>query len=486
MINFSVVFSVIGYLLCAIACAETLPAFIELIVFKTADWVPFISASVFTAFFGFFMIFVNRSADKAIIRVREAFLLTGLAWIFCSVFASIPFYWSSLNLSFTDSIFEAVASITTTGASVTPTAEFLPHGIIFWRSILQWIGGIGIIVMAMTIFPILRVGGMQLFRSEFSDHSDKVLPKISQIATVILATYMLFTLICAVLLFLAGMGWFDAICYGMSALSTSGFAIAGDSMGMDQNYWIELIIFIFMLLGGTTLMFFVRLSRSGVSALKNDKQVQWYFIFSFFAGIVLSLHLWLDQTTQLSWLQALRHGLFMAVSTITSSGFVQSDYMFWTPFSLTFLFMLSFIGGCTGSTAGGIKILRFYILFKMAAAHLRQLRFPHGVFVPVYQGHRLNETVATSVYTFLILYCITLILTACFFSWMGLDFTVALSSAAGFLGNIGQGYSSNPGLFAAFALTSPIVKWVCILIMILGRLELLTLIILLMPSFWKE
>lgn len=484
VIAFRAVFFLIGVLLSIIAIAMLIPLSVELFVYQTSGWKGFALSAFVTGLVGTLLALSNRSEGKTELRVREAFLLTAASWISTSLFAGLPFYWSSLSLHFLDCWFESVSSLTTTGASVLSHLYKVPKGILLWRALLQWLGGTGIIVMAMTILPILRIGGMHLFRSEFSDRSEKILPRVSQIASAILSIYFLFTLTCALLLHLAGMKWFDAICHAMATVSTAGVSTHDLSISSFQSFSIELILMIFMIVGGTTFILFVKLWHRNYKAVWQDSQLRAYFAIIGVASLFISLWLWGNQGMDL--ISSVRHATFAVISVITSTGYITQDYTTWGSFPLVLFFLLSLVGGCTGSTSGGIKILRFQVLGTVALSHLRQLRRPHGIYLPTYQSQKISENISTSVFTFITLYAFCLIILAGGLSIFGLDFATSISGAASALGNLGPGLSPIIGPSGTFADLDTAPKCLLMFGMLVGRLELLTVLVLFMPSFWRD
>ncbi len=484
MIAFRAVFFIIGILLSIIAAAMLIPLSIELFVFRTGGWREFAISSFITGLIGTLLVLSNRSGGKTELRVREAFLLTTVSWVSTSLFAALPFFWSSLSLGFIDCWFESVSSLTTTGSTVLTHLNKVSRGILLWRALLQWLGGTGIIVMAMSIFPILRIGGMQLFRNEFSDRSEKILPRVSQIAAAILSIYLVFTATCAILLHLAGMKWFDAICHAMGAVSTGGLSTNDLSIAAFHSFYIELILMVFMIIGGTTFILFVKLWRQNYRSVWQDSQLRAYLGIICFASLMGTFWLMLNQNVD--FLSSLRHSSFAVVSVITSTGYTTEDYSLWGSFPLVLFFLLSLIGGCTGSTTGGIKIFRFQVLFAVALSHLRQLRRPHGIYLPTYQSQKISENISTSVFTFITLYLFCLIVLAGGLSVFGLDFITSLSGAASTLGNLGNGLGPLIGPIETFANLGTGPKCVLMFGMILGRLELLAVLLLFMPSFWKD
>jgi trk system potassium uptake protein TrkH len=351
------------------------------------------------------------------------------------------------------------------------------------RALLQWLGGIGLVVMAMTILPALKIGGMQLFRSEFSDRSEKYFPRVSQIASAILSTYLLISALCGVAYWLAGMTPFEAICMMMTTVSTAGFATSDLSVGAFDSYPIEFIAIVFMIMGSITLLLFTRFLQGDPKSIWRDSQVRVFVSLMAIATILLSFWLW--GTDQYEFVNSVRHASFSVVSIATTTGFTTLDFNMWGSFPLIFLFLLMFVGGCTGSTAGGIKIFRFQILFKAAKVQILQLRRPHGVFVPLYNHQKLRETDFMSVLAFFALYIFCYAVLALSLSFTGLDVISSLSGSATILGNVGPGLGDQIGPSGHYGNLPDLAKWFMMFGMLVGRLELLTLLILFTPSFWR-
>jgi trk system potassium uptake protein TrkH len=461
-----------------------IPLSMELFIYRTDGWRGFVVSAFLTGLVGTLLVLSNRAQGKTELHLREAFLLTSASWGLISFFAGLPFFWSSLGLDFLDCWFEAVSSLTTTGSTILVNLDKMPKGILLWRALLQWLGGTGIIVMAMSILPVLRIGGMQVFRNEYSDRSEKILPRVSQIASAILSIYFGFTLICSVSLHLAGMKWFDAICHAMSTVSTGGFSTKDLSIGAFHSFAIEMIIMIFMIIGGTSFILFVKLWHRNYKAVWKDSQLRIYLSIIAIASLLGTLWLYLNQ--KVDFLNSLRQSSFAVISVITSTGYATQDYTTWGPFPIVLFLLLSIVGGCSGSTSGGIKIFRFQVLVAVALSHMRQLRRPHGIYVPIYQSQKITENVSTSVFTFIILYTFCLIVISCGLSISGLDFVASISSAAAAIGNLGPGLTQAIGPLGTFTDLSVASKGILMFGMILGRLELLAILILFMPSFWRD
>jgi trk system potassium uptake protein len=337
--------------------------------------------------------------------------------------------------------------------------------------------------MAITVFPVLRIGGMQLFRSEFSDRSEKILPRVSQIAAGILYAYTLFTLLGYGGLKLCGMESFDAFCHAASAISTGGLSTRNSGMLAFDSPAVEVVLMILMVIGGGTLMLYIRLWKGDYKSVLRDQQLRGYLIALCFACVFLSICL-LIQGKPL--LDSIRMGCFVAISTLTTTGFVLFNYMDFGPTIVTMIFLMSFVGGCTGSTAGGIKIFRFQIIGSFIRNHIKQLRRPHGVFIPMYQGQKISDPLVSSVFTFIGLYLVSVAVLAILLSLTGLDFVSSISGAVAAIGNVGAGLGNILGPVSNVNQIPIFSKIFLMLGMILGRLELLTALVLLSPSFWRR
>ncbi|MBI1954467.1 MAG: TrkH family potassium uptake protein, partial [Proteobacteria bacterium] len=438
MIAFRSVFFLIGVLITIITLFMVIPLGVEFFIYQTNHWKPFGIAIFISGFIGSTLALAFKPDDNIQLKVREVFLLTTLSWVLISLFAGLPFYMSNKNISFVDACFESVSGLTTTGASAFTNLESFSRGFLLWRALLHWLGGVGIIVMAMTILPILRIGGMQLFRSEFSDRSEKILPRVSQIAQAILITYVFLSFLCAILLKIAGMSWFDAICHSMSTLSTGGFSTKTDSIGFYKSPAIDVIITIFMIIGGTTLLMYVKLWNRDFSVLKKDTQLHLYLLVLAVPSLIIAV--WRHFAEGVHFLESLRQSTFTVASLITTTGFTNCDYSYWGNFATIILLFIMNLGGCTGSTTGGIKTFRLKVLLTLAKTHLKQLRRPHGVYFPTYQGQKIDEGIAISVFTFVTLYSLSLSFLTLSLGACGLDFITSFSGASTSLANVGTAF----------------------------------------------
>lgn len=472
---------VTGILLCALSVSMLFPLFADLIM-GHEDWKVFLMCFIFTAFFGGALVLTNASKQFHM-SVRQTFLLTTLSWVVLALFSALPFALSGLNMSMTDSVFEAVSGITTTGATVITTLEQTPPGILLWRAILQWLGGIGIIVMALSVLPILKVGGMQLFKTESSE-SEKALPRARQLATYIGFIYTGLTFICMVFYMMAGMNGFDASAHAMTTIATGGFSTFDSSFGEMDSVWIEINAIAFMLLGGLPFILYVKALRGSWRDLFNDSQVRLFL--SLVAIATLTLIAYLVLKDQEPFLEALRRASFNVVSIITGTGYTNGDYGAWGGFAVILIFFLMVVGGCAGSTTCGIKIFRFQVLYTVTISQLKQLIYPNGVFTPHYNHQALPKGVSSAVMSFFFVYALSFSLLAIGLSFIGLDFLTAMSGAVTSISNVGPGLGEIIGPTGTFEPLPDSAKWLMCIGMILGRLELFTVLVLFLPHFWHR
>jgi trk system potassium uptake protein TrkH len=476
------IFFVIGLLMATLAIGMCLPAVVD-IVRGDDDWKAFAASAGGTMFIGVSLVLTCRSDDMQL-TIRQAFLLTSLSWIVLTAFAALPFTFSKLEMSFTDSFFEAMSGITTTGATVITGLDFAPPGILLWRAVLQWLGGIGIIVMAIAVLPMLRVGGMQLFRMESSDQSDKVLPRAAQIASSIGLIYVGLTVIWTALLWFAGMGKLEAVAHAMTTIATAGFSTADASIGHFDSAAIDWIITFGMMLSGLPFVLYLQAVRGRPMELWRDSQVRWFLAILW--TVIAMLVLWQVFANGEPFLEALRYVAFNVTSIMTGTGYATADYDQWGTFAIVMFFVVMFIGGCAGSTTCGIKIFRFQVLYAMAATQMKALLQPHGVFIPQFNNRPIPETVGLSVLTFFFSFVFCFGLLAMGLGLAGLDFLTAVSGAATAISNVGPGLGPVIGPSGNFATLPDSAKWMLSAGMLIGRLEVLTVLILFVPAFWKE
>lgn len=481
MIDFRPALFVIGLLLMTLAFAMLAPFAIDVIE-GHPDWQVFASAGMLTMFVGGVLVLTNRAPIRRI-SIRQAFVLTTASWLVLTMFAALPFAFSDLNFSYTDAFFEAMSGITTTGSTVLTGLDEAPKGIILWRALLQWLGGIGIIVMAIAVLPILRVGGMQLFRVEAFETQEKALPRAGEIAAWIAAIYIILTGIWWVGLWMLGMSGFDSAVHAMTTIATGGYSSRDASIGYYNSHSIEIFITVGMLMGALPFFLYLRLVTEGSGALFRDSQVRCFLIIAAGSAAAVAAWLWLSEGSSIP--DSLVKGSFNTVSIITGTGYTSADYQHWGAFPIVVLFFLMFVGGCAGSTACGIKVFRFQVLIATVRTQFLRLLQPHGIFVPHYNRRPIADDVIQSVMNFFFLFIIVFALLAFGLAATGLDFVTAVSGAATAICNVGPAMGPIIGPDGTFASLSDTAKWLLSAGMILGRLELFTVLVLFLPSFWR-
>jgi len=480
MPNLRPIYLVVGALLLALAVLMTVPALVEASA-ESGEWRSFVASAFITGFCGAALVLVGRG-DEVRYSVREGFILTNACWIATAGFAALPLSFRG-DLSYVDAFFETISGLTTTGATVLVGLDALPPGILLWRSLLQWIGGVGIVLMAILILPFLRVGGMQLFRAESSDRSEKVVPRPFQLAVRIGWTYLSLTVACAFAYAVAGMSLFDAVNHAMTTLSTGGYSTHDASLGHFEQPAIHWIAICFMALGALPFVLYIGALRGNWRSLWRDQQVRAFLRLLLAVSLVLTVWLWLAHEQPLA--SALRLAAFNVTSIVTTTGYSTADYSAWGGFPLGLFLLLLFVGGCTGSTSGAIKIFRHQVLILMAHEQLRRLLLPHGSFPRRYNGAHVPDDIIPSVLAFLAVYMIAVFMLTLGLSFYGLDLVTSFSGAASAISNVGPGLGPVIGPAGSYASLPDGAKWLLSLGMLLGRLELFTVLVILMPTFWR-
>lgn len=415
------------------------------------------------------------------LNIRETFFTTSVVWIAAVFFSALPFYFWDSSIGFATAFFESMSGITSTGATALTHLEEMPKGILLWRAILQWIGGIGIVMIAIAILPILSVGGMQIFQSESSDKlGEKAFPKLAKVTEVIILIYISFTALCAVFLYIAGMDTFDAVTHAMTCLSTGGFSNYDNSIGFFDSAVIEWILIIFMILGALPFMTYYYIVVGKSRKIRYNAEIKSYLLIVLSLSLLLTFWLWSKEIFP-DWQEALRVGFFSVISIITTTGYSADDYASWGSFSLILFFFISFLGGCSGSSTGGIKNFRIDILFLSIIRKLKQMLSPHGVFMLRYGEKTVNEEVIDSILVFVTTFVFAMIVGSLALSFMGLDFMTSLTGTAASLANVGPGLGDIVGPTGSYAPLPDAAKWILSFCMMLGRLEFTTVIVLLIP-----
>lgn len=494
-LNFKIIFHLMGLLLTVNGGFMMFSALVSY-YYKDGVFSEMILAGVVTIISGGLIMLVTRKNRKEI-KKRDGFVIVTFGWIFMSLTGTLPYIFTGVIPSFTNAFFETMSGYTTTGASILNDIEILPKGILFWRSITQWIGGMGIIVLAIAILPLLGIGGMELFAAEApGPGSDKLHPRIADTAKRLWLIYVGYTFIETLFLKLAGMSFFDAINHSLSTLSTGGFSTKNISIG----YWngqpiIQYIIMVFMFLAGTNFVLSYFAFKTKFSKIFRDEEFRVYSIIIIAFTILVSLSIYYEVDVSLSnmnhpmiWGEfesALRHGLFQVLSIITTTGYITADYTLWTPFLTVLFFGFMFLGGSAGSTAGGVKIVRHILLIKNGLLEFSRTLHPRAILPVRYNMKAVQQPIVFNILGFFILYMLSFIIGVLVFSWLGLDFKTALGGAASCLGNIGPALGDLGPIHNYNTLPNP-AKWWATFLMLLGRLELFTVMILLTPLFWRN
>jgi len=482
MIEFRPVLHVCGILLCVMAAAMIVPALADAAA-DNPDWVVFVGSAAITGFIGGSLALATRSNEPVELSRQQAFLLTTSAWVMVSAAGALPLLSTGTEIGFSDAVFESISGITTTGATVLTGLESQPPGILLWRSLLQWIGGIGIIVMAIVMLPFLGVGGMQLFETESSERSGRIVPRARQFVVYIGSIYGALTAICFVFYWSFGMSAFDAINHAMTSIATGGYSTHDASFAFFEEAGLQWTAVVFMLMGAIPFVAYIRFLRGRPEALFRDEQIRAFL--GFLLLIILLLGLWLVAAKGHGPGEAIQLAAFNVVSIVTTTGYATADYSAWGTLSLGLFFALIFIGGCTGSTAGGIKIYRHQMLWISVRAYLRRLTRPHRMDVLSYGGRHITPEIQTSVLAFLAVFVGAFSVTAVVLAALGLDFVTALSASASAFANVGPGLGEIIGPAGNFSTLPDAAKWILSGAMLLGRLELFTVLVLLDPDYWR-
>ena len=479
MSNYKTVFFTLGILQIILGIFMLIPIFVQFF-FKEIDS-SFFGASIITIIFGTLFFLSNLDHDKKL-NLQQAFLLTALSWLSIAIFGSLPLIFSEVNFSFTNAFFESMSGITTTGSTIIPNLEEMPKAILLWRAILQWLGGIGIIVMAITLMPIMNVGGMQLFKISNSDSSEKILPKSKEIALRLIYIYSGLTTLCAISYKILGMNTFDSITHSMTTIGTGGFSNYNESIGFFNSFSIEISAMIFIILGSLPFIAYIKFLNGNRRIFFSDIQIRTFLKIILISILILSIYLFLDKSSELNF----RTVLFNVISILTGTGYVNAQFDNWGGFPLIIFIGLMFIGGCAGSTTCGIKIFRFQILYSFVLNQLKKIIYPKGIFVLKYNQSPVDDKFTASIISFIYMYLVIFFAITALLSLTGLDFITSISGAATSISNVGPGLGSTIGPNGNFSSLPDISKWILSFGMILGRLELFAILVLFLPSFWRN
>lgn len=484
--RFKLIFSIVSQLIVICGVAMAVPGILDYFEgqFHAANRL-FLAAStaVLCGLTGLWLF----QTEQEPLRPKEMFLTTTLVWTAFAFVSAFPFYFSVYNVSFTDAFFESMSGLTTTGATIFTGLDDMNHGLLLWRSLLQWLGGLGIVVLALTVFPALHVGGMHFFATESSDRADKSAPKIAQTLRSIIYFFLFLSVTCAIFLWMAGMNVFDAVNHAMTTVATGGFSTKDLSIGYYQKPAIEWIVTFYMAVSGLPLIIGLYIVKRRWHLIKTSEQILTYFWLLFFSTAFLSLYRWYRETDGLAnFNDILRSTVFNVVSIVTSTGFVTENYMEWGSFVIVFFLFLLMTGACTGSTSGGIKMFRYTIIFKNIATRLKSMVQPYGVFVSRYGDKAITDDVLIGVMVFFGLYFLSAVTGTLVLSLLGLDLMTSLSGALSALSNVGPALGNIIGPDKNFALLPDSVKWIMSFLMLMGRLEFIAVIVLFMPYMWRK
>ncbi len=432
---------------------------------------------------GLILFFLTRR-DKRELRAKDGFIIVTLGWIMFSAVGALPFYLSGFIPSYTDAFFETISGFSTTGATILMDIEGLPHGLLFWRSLTHWLGGMGIILLSLAILPLLGVGGMQLFKAEVPGPTpDKLTPRIKHTAELLWGVYLLLTLIEIALLMAGGMNWFDATCHSFGTMATGGFSTKNASIGHYNSAYIEYVITLFMIIAGMNFSLHYRALRGKPLIFFKDRETIFYLSIIGLATAFIAFSLWTNNGEGAE--TGFRHSFFQVASIITTTGYGTADYEQWSSSARTILFILMFLGGCAGSTGGGLKIIRSLILVKFSLNEIKKLIHPQAV-LPVRVGNQVvSRDIIANVAGFFLFYISIFVFGVLFMNMLGLDFETSLGGVAATLGNIGPALG-DLGPTDNYAFIPDIGKWFLSFLMLVGRLEIYTVLIIFTPMFWKK
>ncbi len=475
------VFFLIGILLIVLGASMLAPYVLQVVLDEGSH--SFISASFVTIFIGILFILANLEKEFKL-NLRQTFLFSSLAWVTVAVFGSLPFLLSTQNFSFSEAFFESMSGITTTGATIISDLDNSPKSILLWRAIMQWLGGIGIVVMAITILPLLKVGGMQLFKMEGPDSTEKILPRTIEVATIIISTYIILTLMCGFFYWIFGMTIFDSVSHAMTTIATGGFSTHNDSIGFFKSSNIEMVASIFIILGSIPFISYLKFTQGNKKIFFQDIQIRGLIYLLLISIIIMFLYLLLINDES-SLFDKIRISSFNVISILSGTGYVTDDFGLWGKFSLIFFLALMFIGGCAGSTACGIKIFRLQMLLIFLKNQIKKIISPNSVIITKYNNQKISDNFINSVIIFIFTFLFIFLIIAMLLSISGLDFITSISGAASSISNVGPGLGDIIGPNGNYKDIPDASKWILSAGMLLGRLELFAVLVLFFPSFWR-
>tara|TARA_B100001121_G_scaffold189927_1_gene165897 strand:- start:1073 stop:2521 length:1449 start_codon:yes stop_codon:yes gene_type:complete len=476
------VFFLIGILLIVLGASMLAPYLLQIIYREDSH--SFISASFITIFIGILCVLANLEKELKL-NLRQTFLFSSLAWSTVAVFGSLPFLLSTQNFSFSEAFFESMSGITTTGATVISDLDNSPKSILLWRAIMQWLGGIGIVVMAITILPLLKVGGMQLFKVEGPGSTEKILPRTIEVATIIISTYLILTFSCGFFYWMFGMTVFDSVSHAMTTIATGGFSTHNESIGFFKSSNIEIIASIFIILGSIPFISYLKFSQGNKKIFFQDVQIRG-LIYLLVISIIIMFFYLLFINYESNLFDKIRISSFNVISILSGTGYVTDDFGLWGKFSLIFFLFLMFIGGCAGSTACGIKIFRLQMLLIFLKNQVKKLLSPNSVIITKYNNQKISDDFIKSILIFIFTFLFIFLIIAMLLSISGLDFITSISGAASSISNVGPGLGDIIGPNGNYKDIPDLSKWILSFGMLLGRLELFAVLVLFFPSFWRN
>ncbi len=477
------IFMISGYFVSILGLSMLIPAAVDMYYTKQ-DWSPFITSAIISLFIGVSLFLGNRTKIEKI-SIRQGYLITAISWFALSLLSALPFMLTETTSYWADAVFEATSGITTTGATILTNIEKSSKAILLWRSLLNALGGVGIVIFAVALLPFLGIGGMQIFQRESSDLNEKLMPKISYIAKRIIIVYVILLTLTFGGLLLAGMGKFDALNHAMSAVSTGGFSTKNASVGYFNNIWVEIVLMLGMIAGSLPLTWYLVILKSGRNNSFRSAQVP--FFLKTLCFYILFTACWLSfSNSDYNFWQALRVSAFNVVSITTDCGFVSTDYMKWGLFAQTIFLIFAVTGGCSGSTSGGVKAFRWQVIFAFFKKSIINMTEPSRILPVKIKNMNVDNKVINSVFIFVLSFAFSIVLLTTLVAITGIDFTTAFSAIIGSITNAGPGVGNIVGPASTFAPLSDFAKYVCAFAMLLGRLEVMTILVVFTKNFWHK
>ncbi len=477
------IFMISGYFVSILGLSMLIPAAVDM-YYTHQNWSPFVTSSIISLFIGVSLYLGNRTKIEKI-SIRQGYLITAISWFVLSFLSALPFMLTETTSYWADAVFEATSGITTTGATILTDIDNTPKAILLWRSLLNGLGGVGIVIFAVALLPFLGIGGMQIFQRESSDLNEKLMPKISYIAKRIIVVYIILLSLTFGGLLLAGMGKFDALNHALAAVSTGGFSTKTASVGYFDNVWAELVLIFGMIAGSLPLTWYLVIFKSGKNNSFRSAQVPFFLKTVLF--YVMATTLWLAYTyEQYSFVESLRYAAFNVVSITTDCGFISGDYMQWGLFAQTIFLIFALTGGCSGSTSGGIKAFRWQTIFAFLKKSIINMTEPNRIIPVKIKNMNVDNNIINSVFIFILAFAFSIIFLTVLVAITDVDFTTAFSAIIGCITNAGPGVGNIVGPAGSFAPLSDFAKYVCAFAMLLGRLEVMTILVVFTKNFWRK